>query len=103
MAFQSILPKSRILTLDALKQANACTRHIELFEEIFGDEVVISSESLRKADAAGLDISWFGQHFSKDPEAFDKAMHPITVDFFKPEGRYETYLTRQMALILESI
>ena len=57
------------ITLRQLKLLGACTSQVELFKEIFGTEVILTEEIVKK-HGAKFDITWLANKMLTD-EKFD--------------------------------
>jgi hypothetical protein len=66
-----LLPRTNILTHHMLVEAGACAEQRKVFVETFGYKVKVSQTSLSKAHDVGLWLTWFGEHFSRNKDAWN--------------------------------
>jgi cell division septum initiation protein DivIVA len=53
----------RTVTLERLKNKNACSEHIKLFEKHFGESVRLTREVLIAAAPQGFNLDWLAENF----------------------------------------
>jgi cell division septum initiation protein DivIVA len=51
------------ITLEELKNKNACSEHLELFKRHFGESVKLTREVLIAAPSQGFNLDWLAENF----------------------------------------
>jgi hypothetical protein len=97
------LPADRVLTVGMLKATGACSEQIALFREVFGSKVYVSQRALRKAQDAGLPITWFGEHFSVNPDAFALEENILYHDYIHTDMTDEEVNTKLVQLVYKHV